>query len=365
MNIQNITEKRFKKKKQPKVSRLYNLVDKKVLKKIYEKDNTPRKTLSFYKYTKIESSEYLQSFRKDFFLKLSKLNILGRIYLASEGINAQVSVPLDVFDKFTQLIHSYDFLSEINFNEAVEEKSFSFYKLIIKIRKKIVADGLDDLEIDLKNCGIKMEAMGFNKALEHPDTIVVDVRNHYENEIGRFENAIRVDCDTFSEQLPMIKDTLKSKKNHKILLYCTGGIRCEKASAFLKQSGFKDVGQLKGGIINYAKQVKKKNLPNYFKGKNFVFDNRLGERITSDVLSHCHQCGITCDDHCNCANDSCHLLFIQCSSCKKKSQGCCSSSCQEFINLPIEEQRKRRKGKKKDSHAVYKSRIRPRLAPLK
>ena len=118
------------------------------------------------------------------------------------------------------------------------------------------------------------------------------------------------------------------------MLYCTGGIRCEKASAYLKHNGFKDVNQLDGGIINYTKSVKENNLENKFKGLNFVFDGRMGERITDDVISKCHQCGENCDKHTNCANLQCNLLFIQCKKCSKDNQGCCSPKCIEIIKLP-------------------------------
>jgi UPF0176 protein len=124
------------------------------------------------------------------------------------------------------------------------------------------------------------------------------------------------------------------------------------------------VNQLYGGIIEYARQVKQQNLPSKFIGKNFVFDERVGERITDDVIARCHQCGTACDEHVNCANDDCHLLFIQCPACAEKMKGCCSEKCMEIIALPAEEQRKLRKGKKKeDSLSVYKSRLRPKLKP--
>ena len=130
----------------------------------------------------------------------------------------------------------------------------------------------------------------------------------------------------------MVKDILKGKEDKKILLYCTGGIRCEKASAYLKHHGFNDVNQLHGGIIEYARQIKSKGLESKFKGKNFVFDERMGERITDDVISRCYQCGSLCDSHYNCANDGCHLLFIQCETCREKFEACCSDECQKIIH---------------------------------
>ena len=192
------------------------------------------------------------------------------------------------------------------------------------------------------------------------------MRNHYESEVGHFQGAILPDADTFREELPLVIDELKDKKDKKVLLYCTGGIRCEKASAYLKHNGFKDVNQLYGGIISYAHQIKEKGLENKFIGKNFVFDERLGERITDDIIATCHQCGNSCDDHTNCKNDDCHLLFIQCKSCAEKYQGCCTPECQEVTNLPVEDQRKLRKGKQKPyAHAVYKKgRVRPKLQEL-
>ena len=146
-------------------------------------------------------------------------------------------------------------------------------------------------------------------------------------------------------------------------MYCTGGIRCEKASAYILHRGFKNVFHLEGGIINYANEVKEKGLPNKFKGKNFVFDDRLGERISEEIIAKCHQCGKPADTHTNCINGACHLLFIQCEECAKKYEGCCSKECQDFIHLPEEEQKELRKGIDKGRNVFNKSkaRLRPRL----
>ena len=152
-------------------------------------------------------------------------------------------------------------------------------------------------------------------------------------------------------------------KDKNIIMYCTGGIRCEKASAYMLHRGFKNVFHLEGGIINYANKIKELNLSNKFHGKNFVFDDRLGERITNEIISNCHQCGSPADTHTNCKNEACHLLFIQCDSCAQKFQGCCSSACQEVLNLPQEIQKERRKGIEKGTMVFNKSkqRLRPRL----
>ena len=338
---------------------LYNRVNKKELKKKLQEDNTKRITLSFYRYVKINDP---QTMRDGLYKQWNEFGILGRIYIAREGINAQMSVPETNWDMFKNHLYAMEPFKDVPLKIAVEDNGKSFYKLAVKVRNKIVADGLKDDAYDVTNVGTHLTAKEFNDAMEQPDTIVVDMRNHYESEVGHFENAICPDVDTFKEELPMVTDMLKDKKENKILLYCTGGIRCEKASAYFKHKGFKNVNQLYGGIIEYARQVKSQNLKSKFKGKNFVFDERVGERITNDVVSVCHQCGELCDEHANCANDDCHLLFIQCKECAEKLKSCCTPECMSIAALPIEEQRKLRKRKKKqDSLSVYKSRLRPDL----
>ncbi len=329
------------------------------LKKKLEEENFKRITLSFYRYVKILSLEY---YKISLERRLAEISIFGRIYIASEGINAQISVPELNFEKFKNILNEDDYLKNIPLKIAVEDSGKSFYKLKLKIRPKIVSDGLDDNAFDVTNVGKHLNADEFNKAMESPDTIVVDVRNHYESEVGHFENAIIPDVDTFREELPLIVDLLKDKKDKKVLLYCTGGIRCEKASAYLKHNGFLDVNQLLGGIISYAHEVKEKNLESKFIGKNFVFDDRLGERITNEIISKCHICGKLCDRHVNCKNDACHLLFIECKECEKEYQGCCSTECKEINSLPLESQKVLRKTKgSMNELPEHKSRLRPKL----
>lgn len=329
---------------------LYNRVNGKELKERLQKDKEPRVTLSFYKYYHIENTT---EYRDQLFISLNKLNVLGRIYVANEGINAQVSVPERLFEQFQQFVDNDKNLSGIRLNKAVDDNGKSFFKLKILIRKKIVADGLDDKNFDVTNRGVHLTAEDFNKLANDPDTIIVDMRNHYESEVGHFKNAILPDVDTFRDALPTVEQMLSEKKDKKIVMYCTGGIRCEKASAWYKHKGFKNVFQLEGGIIEYARQVQEKGLENKFVGKNFVFDERLGERISDEIISACHQCGEPSDDHTNCKNDGCHLLFIQCKSCAEKFNGCCSEECRDILDLPEEEQILLRKGVNK-GRQVYK-----------
>ncbi|MFV8391345.1 rhodanese-related sulfurtransferase [Flavobacterium sp. LB2P6] len=301
-----------------------------------------RLTLSFYAYAQISNPT---QFRNELFLAWNPLEVLGRIYVASEGINAQLSLPADHFYAFKDSIEVYDFMKGMRLNIAVEQDDHSFLKLTVKVRDKIVADGLVDETFDVTNIGIHLKAAAFNELLEDPNTIVVDMRNHYESEIGHFTKAIKPDVDTFRESLPIIEEQLtEHKQDKKLLMYCTGGIRCEKASAYFKHKGFENVYQLEGGIIEYTRQVKAEGLESKFIGKNFVFDHRLGERITDDIVSQCHQCGAPCDVHTNCVNEGCHLLFIQCDSCKEKMENCCSAECVTIIHLPEEEQKTIRRG---------------------
>lgn len=321
---------------------LYNTLSAKERAELIEQAGKERLTISFYKYAKIENPEI---FRDHLFLTWDKLDVLGRIYVAHEGINAQLSVPADNFNLFKNFLDTISFLENVRLNIAIEHDNFSFLKLKVKVRDKIVADGLNDDTFDVTNKGIHVEAEQFNELIDDPNVVLVDMRNHYESEIGHFKNAITPDVDTFRESLDIIEADLKDhKEDKKLVMYCTGGIRCEKASAYYKHKGFKNVYQLEGGIINYVRQVQAKGLENKFIGKNFVFDERRSERISDDVIAHCHQCGEPADLHTNCANEACHLLFIQCDACKEKMENCCSTHCQEIIHLPYQEQKALRKG---------------------
>ncbi|HEX8333962.1 MAG TPA: rhodanese-related sulfurtransferase [Segetibacter sp.] len=339
---------------------LHNRVSQKELKELLYKETQPRTTVSFYQYHSIQNP---QEFRDELYKGLDPLKVFGRIYVAKEGINAQVSVPASGFETFKNFLYSYSFLNGIRLNIAVDDDGKSFWVLKIKVRDKIVADGITDPTFDMANKGRYVDPEEMNNLLRQDETIVVDMRNHYEYEVGHFENAIEVPSDTFRDQLPMAVDMLKDKKDKNIIMYCTGGIRCEKASAYMLHNGFNNVYHLEGGIINYAQQIKSKGLESKFIGKNFVFDDRLGERITEDVIAKCHQCSKPADTHTNCKNDACHLLFIQCEECTSKYDGCCTPECQTVYNLPVEEQRILREGKQNGIMVFNKAkaRLRPKL----
>jgi UPF0176 protein len=292
------------------------------------------KTLSFYKYVHIADPTSLRATLESFW---SEIGVVGRVYVANEGINAQISVPALAFDQFDDFIKSLPALADVPYKFAVEEHQdgAAFKKLIIKVKDKIVADGIDDPTFDASRTGGYLTAREFNEYIDDENAVVVDMRNAYESEVGHFTNAVTPEVDTFRDELKVVPDMLKEHKDKKIALYCTGGIRCEKASAWLKHNGFENVRHLRGGIIDYKHQVETENLPNRFRGKNFVFDERLGEKIGDEVISSCHLCSkVKSDAHYHCPNQVCHVLFIGCDSCVETGAGYCSLWCRLFDRLP-------------------------------
>lgn len=336
---------------------LHNRVSQKELKERLLAEDFKRTTISFYQYFPIAEPG---QFRNELYKGLHALRVFGRIYVAHEGINAQVSMPEENVEAFKTFLYSFPPLHGIRLNIAVDDDGKSFWVLKIKVRNKIVADGITDPHFDMSKKGKYVNAAEFNRLTQDANTIVVDMRNHYEYEVGHFENAIEIPSDTFREQLPMAADMLRENKEQNIIMYCTGGIRCEKASAYMLHHGFKNVFHLEGGIIHYTNMAREQGLPNKFKGKNFVFDDRLGERISDEIIAHCHQCGAPADTHTNCANTACHLLFIQCEACAQKYAGTCSDACLQVIQLPEEEQKKLRSGIDKGRMVFNKSRQRLR-----
>ena len=342
---------------------LHNRVSNEVLKQRLYAEKEPRVTLSFYNYFSIVNP---REFRDFLYKEFSNLNVFGRIYVANEGINAQVSVPETNFNAFKEVIFGIEALRQMRLNIAVDHGQ-PFWVLKVKVRDKIVSDGIEDPTFNMEKKGKYVNAREMNDLIAQPATIVVDMRNHYEYEVGHFINAVEVPSDTFREQLPMVVEMLKENRDKNIIMYCTGGIRCEKASAFMLHHGFENVFHLQGGIINYAQQAREQGLESKFIGKNFVFDDRLGERITEDIIASCHQCGTPCDLHTNCKNDGCHLLFIQCAACASLHDGCCSRECLDTLHLPKERKKQIRAGVDRGQNIFNKSkfRLRPGAKPTK
>lgn len=343
---------------------LHNRINRQELIKKLEAEPFQRKTVSFYRYVILDDP---QEFRDRLYQAWQNIQCFGRIYVAHEGINAQMSYPEHAEKEFLKSLESFPELDKMPLKYAVEDDGKSFYKLTIKVRSKIVADGLDDGSYDVTDVGRHLSPGEFHHHVASGDSLVIDMRNHYESEVGHFKGAYCPDADTFRDAIDIVAREFESRKDRKILLYCTGGIRCEKASAYLRHKGFQDVSQLHGGIIAYAHYIREQQLPSVYHGKNFVFDQRLGESIDGQVIARCHQCGGPCDTHTNCANDDCHLLFIQCPACAKKYEGCCSEECAHIASLPDEEQRafRIRNHDRYASSKIFKSRLRPNLAQIR
>ncbi len=351
----------------------HNRVSQAELKKQLYDETEPRTTISFYQYFPIADPTL---FRNELYQALDTLKVFGRIYVAQEGINAQISVPVSNLEAFKTYLLAIQPLKDLRLNIAVQDvlppaadttRGKSFWVLKIKVRQKIVADGITDPAFSMEMKGNYVNAAQMNQLLADEKAVVIDMRNHYEYEVGHFKNAVEIPSDTFREQLPMAVKMMHDNKDRPIIMYCTGGIRCEKASAYLLHNGFTNVFHLEGGIINYARQAKEQGLESQFIGKNFVFDDRLGERVTTDVIAKCHQCGKPADTHTNCNNDGCHLLFIQCAECARVYNGCCSTACQNTYQLPLETQQQLRKGIEKGRMVFNKSRqrLRPRLDEIR
>ena len=334
------------------MKKLYNQKSKDLLVKKLESEDFNRITCSFYKYVTIVDPI---TFRDKIYEEFDNLEILGRVYIAEEGMNAQISVPDKNWGLFLKLISSLRLLYDVDIKTAIND-GISFHKLIVKVKIEIVAYNIPKDKFNMDVVGEHLNTKQFNEAMDNANTTVIDMRNIYESEVGQFISAEIPQVEKSKDLLPEVRRMLKGREHHQVLLYCTGGIRCEKASSFLINEGIKNVKQLQGGIIQYAHDVKKEGLESKFIGKNFVFDARLGERVTEDIISTCHLCGERSDSHKDCKNDACHILFIQCSKCDEKLNGCCSTECKKIASLPIDEQIMYRKNQKYvDKRRYFKS----------
>lgn len=233
---------------------LHNRVSNEMLKARMLAETEPRTTISFYKYFTINDP---QATRDELYKAFTALNVFGRVYLAREGINAQISIPESNVSAFRDFLYGFDpALNGLRLNIALDDDGKSFWVLRMKVRERIVADGIDDPAFNPADVGEYLKAAEVNAMLDDPDAVFIDMRNHYEYEVGHFENAMEIPADTFREQLPKAVEMMQEHKDKKIVMYCTGGIRCEKASAWMKHNGFNKVWHIEGGIIEYARRAR-------------------------------------------------------------------------------------------------------------
>ena len=327
--------------------------------------------LSFYHFGNIDRP---QSFAETLRELWKPFRAHGRVYVAKEGVNAQCAVPSNVVDNFDKATHSLSFFNGMYLNidhkmsreEYENEKPFK--AMHIRVRSQIVADGLEQ-PLDWANGGNEMDPLTWHDAIDDKHAVILDCRNSYESDVGTFENAIPLNTTFFRESWDAIDNILKDKpKDTPILTFCTGGIRCIKTNAYITQKlGFENVNRLQGGIISYARELEAsssidtlttdsssssssssddasphltRDLSSFeskFKGVNYVFDERMQTRITSDVLASCETCGSPCDSFTNCADFKCHIRFIQCDKCSGRYNGCCSVVCQKRYHSVVAE----------------------------
>lgn len=274
------------------------------------------KIATFYKYAQVESPDSLRDEIKTF---CAENRISGRILIGKEGINGAISGEVAPIEKFKSWIKGKNTFSSLTFREQ-NNQSFAHQRLVVKVRDEIVNFGH---RVDLKNSGEQISPKKLKGILDKKSNVILlDARNVYETKVGAFKGAIKLPLKSFREFPKAIK-SIENLKRKKIIMYCTGGVRCEKASAFLKESGFKKVYQLEGGIINYTNQFP----DTHFEGSCFVFDSRLVSSVSSKITSKCDVCGSACDTIINCNNDGCDRLFVSCRSCQKSMNRNCSAEC--------------------------------------
>ena len=282
-------------------------------------------TLLYYCYSHIQDAE---QYATDHLKFCKSLGLTGRIIIADEGLNGTVSGLPEACKAYMDYIYADGRFNATEFKiDEVDEPSF--IKMHCRYKSEIVYSGLKDPSfIDpTKETGKHLEPAEFAEMIDRDDVIVLDVRSNYEHSMGKFKNAVTLDIDNFRDFPAMINE-LAQYKDKKVLTYCTGGIKCEKASALLLKEGFNDVYQLHGGIIKYGKEAGGKD----FEGKCYVFDNRIAvdvNTVNPKVISTCRNCGTTTTKMINCANPECNEHFTQCDACGESLDGACSVACQE------------------------------------
>jgi len=274
----------------------------------------------FYKYVKINN---VDEFQQEHLEYCNLLGLKGRIMVGEEGINGGISGSKEQINKYKKEITKNPLFSDMEFKDQITNKR-AYRKMFVRLRKEIVAF---EAEVDLKKTADYVTPKEFKEILDNKeDVVLVDMRNDYEFLVGKFKDARTISMHNFRE-LPDKLSEIEDLKEKRVITYCTGGIRCEKASAFLKENGFKNVFQLKGGILSYAKKFP----DTYWEGKCFVFDDRLGIDFNDKKgpLTDCAWCRIKSDELWDCHNINCDKLFTCCEECAYKHRKSCCSTCEE------------------------------------
>lgn len=285
------------------------------------------KVILYYHYTPIKDPQHLRGTQ----LKLAKkLGLKGRILISDQGINGTASGTDQAVEQYMAETNAYPGLEDLEWKIS-DGPAEAFPRLRVVVRDEIVTFGLkaNDLDVDLKNKAPYIEPEELAKLYESgEDFLIVDARNTYESKIGKFENAVAPEIDTFREFPKFVQEKLANYKDKTVVTYCTGGIRCEKASAYLREQGFTNVRQLHGGVHRYSEHTGGR----HFQGKLYVFDSRVQmdvNQVDPSIISNCWHCGQPAAEYTDCVNDDCNQHFICCSECRKAWSSACSESCQQ------------------------------------
>jgi predicted sulfurtransferase len=283
------------------------------------------KILLFYKYVAIQYPEQVRKWQ----LKLCQdLNLKGRIIIAHEGMNGTVGGDLQTTQAYIEAMRAHPLFSDVDFKEA-DGGSENFPRLRVVVKNEIVNLGIDP-NITAQNGGKHLTPEQTHQLLQESpqDLVILDGRNWYESKIGTFKNAVTPNTKNFRDLPAYIDENVEQFKDKQVLMFCTGGIRCERASAYLKSKGVaKEIYQIEGGIHRYAEKYP----DGFFRGKNYVFDSRIASRINDDILAHCTFCQQPCDDFTNCLNASCNIQFIVCSGCLATHGSMCNPECKKAV----------------------------------
>lgn len=280
----------------------------------------------YYKYVNIENPKNILRWQNRI---CSQLGLKGRIIIAEEGINGTLGGEERLVQRYIELMNEHPLFGNIDFKTSEGDASY-FPRLRIVIKEEITRMGVDPKKITADQGGKHLTPKQVHELLQNPpeNLIILDGRNDYEAEIGRFKGAIVPPIKTFRDFPAYIDENAELFKDKQVFMYCTGGIRCERASAYLKSKGVaEEIYQLEGGIHRYAEQFP----DGYFRGKNYVFDDRIAVTVNDDILSKCHLCPEPCADFTNCVNSKCNNQYIACPECIDKYNNCCGSECMQLV----------------------------------
>lgn len=282
------------------------------------------KILLYYKYIDIQYPETIKKWQHDI---CNKLGLTGRIILAHEGINGTVAGSNEGTTAYIEAMNQHPLFKGIDFKISSGD-SQAFPKLKISVKDEIVHLGIDTTKVTIKDTGKHLTPEQTHNLLSNPpkDLVILDTRNNYESAIGTFTESIIPNIRYFRQLPQFIDENLDRFKDKEVLMHCTGGVRCERATAYLVQKGIaKQVYQIEGGIVRYAEKYPE----GFFRGKNYVFDRRITVKINDDILGKCYICTKPCDDYFNCLNVLCNRHFICCNSCLPTYNKTCSKKCQQ------------------------------------